>query len=411
MPGKITDLAALTGAAANGSDLLETIDVSDTSMAPTGTNKRFTLSELIAFLNANGVGGGVAASAVSFVPGGSLAANNVQAAIAELDSEKQPLDADLTTIAGLSPGTNNFMSGASNQWVSLTASQTKMALSLGFVDNTSDAGKPVSTAQQAALDLKAPLASPTFTGTVSGVTKGMVGLGSVDNTADTAKPVSTAQAAADALRVLKAGDSITGPVNMLGDSSSTAPIVWKDSTNTTERGRITGWGSAVSLRAVSGGFIEMMVAGSQKFILNATDLNLYSTLQSFAGIYMQPGQTVTLAQDPTALLHAATKRYVDAAAPGVTTQPATAFQVATADGNLFYLCNNASPITITLPTGVAANTEIHFMRDTTATLTFVAGAGASLVSADGRFTARVRYSVVTTKALGSDRWLLIGDLG
>jgi|694.fasta_scaffold34675_11 hypothetical protein len=43
-----------------------------------------------------------------------------------------------------------------------------------------------------ALAAKAPLASPTFTGTVSGITKAMVGLGSVDNTADVAKPVSTA---------------------------------------------------------------------------------------------------------------------------------------------------------------------------------------------------------------------------
>jgi len=36
---------------------------------------------------------------------------------------------------------------------------------LGSVDNTTDAGKPVSTAQQTALNLKADLASPTFTGT------------------------------------------------------------------------------------------------------------------------------------------------------------------------------------------------------------------------------------------------------
>ena len=43
-----------------------------------------------------------------------------------------------------------------------------------------------------ALAAKAPLASPTFTGTVGGITKAMVGLGSVDNTADVAKPVSTA---------------------------------------------------------------------------------------------------------------------------------------------------------------------------------------------------------------------------
>jgi microcystin-dependent protein len=44
---------------------------------------------------------------------------------------------------------------------------TKAMVGLGSVDNTSDAGKPVSTAQQNALDQKAPLASPTFTGTPS----------------------------------------------------------------------------------------------------------------------------------------------------------------------------------------------------------------------------------------------------
>lgn len=50
-----------------------------------------------------------------------------------------------------------------------------------------------------ALSAKAPLASPTFTGTVSGVTKAMVGLGNVDNTSDASKPISTAtQTALDA---------------------------------------------------------------------------------------------------------------------------------------------------------------------------------------------------------------------
>lgn len=43
-----------------------------------------------------------------------------------------------------------------------------------------------------ALASRAPLASPTFTGTVSGVTKSHVGLGNVDNTSDANKPVSVA---------------------------------------------------------------------------------------------------------------------------------------------------------------------------------------------------------------------------
>jgi hypothetical protein len=45
----------------------------------------------------------------------------------------------------------------------------------------------------------APIASPTFTGTVAGVTKAHVGLGNVDNTSDAGKPISTlVQTALDA---------------------------------------------------------------------------------------------------------------------------------------------------------------------------------------------------------------------
>lgn len=42
------------------------------------------------------------------------------------------------------------------------------------------------------LELKAPINSPTFTGTVAGITKSMVGLSNVDNTSDANKPISTA---------------------------------------------------------------------------------------------------------------------------------------------------------------------------------------------------------------------------
>ncbi len=94
----------------------------------------------------------------------------------------------------------------------------KAGVGLANVDNTSDLAKPISTATQTALDtkvsnatftstmaqkasatdldLKAPIASPTFTGTVGGITKTMVGLSAVDNTSDLAKPISTATQAA-----------------------------------------------------------------------------------------------------------------------------------------------------------------------------------------------------------------------
>jgi hypothetical protein len=67
----------------------------------------------------------------------------------------------------------------------------------------------------------ARLASPTFTGTVSGITKTMVGLGSVNNTADTAKPVSTAQQTALNLKANIASPTFTGTVTGTPSAATT----------------------------------------------------------------------------------------------------------------------------------------------------------------------------------------------
>lgn len=89
---------------------------------------------------------------------------------------RQPLDTDLTTIAALTATTDNVIQSVAGAWASRTPAQLKATLALvkgdvglGNVDNTSDANKPVSTATQTALDLKAPLASPALTGTATAV--------------------------------------------------------------------------------------------------------------------------------------------------------------------------------------------------------------------------------------------------
>jgi hypothetical protein len=69
------------------------------------------------------------------------------------------------------------------------------------------------------IGLKAPLESPTFTGTVSGVTKSHVGLGNVDNTADSAKPVSTAQQTALDAKAPIASPTFTGTVTIPAGAS------------------------------------------------------------------------------------------------------------------------------------------------------------------------------------------------
>jgi hypothetical protein len=60
------------------------------------------------------------------------------------------------------------------------------------------------------IGLKANIASPTFTGNVSGITATMVGLGNVTNTSDANKPVSTAQQTALDLKAPLSSPSLTG---------------------------------------------------------------------------------------------------------------------------------------------------------------------------------------------------------
>ena len=149
---------------------------------------------------------------------------------------KQPLDADLTAIAALAQANGSVIQSNGTAWTAATPSALKTSLSLtktdvglANVDNTSDANKPVSTAQQTALNAKLDTATAATTyqpldadlTTIAGLTattdnviqsvgsawasrtpaqlkttlaltKTDVGLANVDNTADAAKPISTA---------------------------------------------------------------------------------------------------------------------------------------------------------------------------------------------------------------------------
>ena len=128
-------------------------------------------------------------------------------------------------------------------------SVTKTQVGLANVDNTSDASKPVSTAQQTALNLKANSASPTFTGTVSGITKSMVGLALADNTADSAKNVLSATKLTTARTIggvsFDGTDSINlAGVNIAGNQSTTGNAAtatkWATARTITLNGDLTG---------------------------------------------------------------------------------------------------------------------------------------------------------------------------
>lgn len=117
--------------------------------------------------------------------------------------------------------------------VTVTASD----VGLGSVNNTSDASKPVSTATQTALNLKldtstaattyVPQATQVNGHALSGnvtVTKSDVSLGNVDNTSDANKPVSTAQQAALDLKANVNSPSLITPSLGVATATSLASV-------------------------------------------------------------------------------------------------------------------------------------------------------------------------------------------
>jgi hypothetical protein len=147
------------------------------------------------------VSAGAAAALATEITNRTADVDAEEAARIAADATKQPLDADLTDVAALDSSTSGMIASDGAGWIKKTYGQVKTALGLtkadvglGDVDNTSDVDKPISTAQQglvidsladgdtthapsrnvvfdaiatitAALTGKAPLASPTFTGT------------------------------------------------------------------------------------------------------------------------------------------------------------------------------------------------------------------------------------------------------
>ena len=89
-----------------------------------------------------------------------------------LAGQESIVDADISSIGQAKiSGLTSALSGkvpttrtVNGHVLSSNVTITKSNIDLGSVDNTADAAKPVSTAQQSALDLKAPLASPALTG-------------------------------------------------------------------------------------------------------------------------------------------------------------------------------------------------------------------------------------------------------
>jgi hypothetical protein len=141
--------------------------------------------------------------------------------------------AELNLLDGVTASTAelNILDGVTSTAAELNIldGATLTVTELNYVDG-------VTSAIQTQLDAKAPLANPTFTGTVAGITKSMVGLGSVNDTADTDKPVSTATQTALDAKLSLAGGTMTGKITLDGDPSSALHATTKQYVDNTASG-------------------------------------------------------------------------------------------------------------------------------------------------------------------------------
>ena len=124
----------------------------------------------------------------------------------------------------------------------------------------------------------APINNPTFTGTVSGITKTMVGLGNVDNTSDANKPVSSATQVALDLRAPKDSPTFTGTATVDAltatgaITASTSGIVFTD-------------GAQLKKGVQSLTPIKTAVAANTTLDALGTDANTRDTLVPISGAY------------------------------------------------------------------------------------------------------------------------------
>lgn len=108
---------------------------------------------------------------------------------------------------------------------------TKAMVGLSAVNNTSDLNKPISNATQTALNLKAPINNPSFTGTVSGITKAMVDLANVDNTSDASKPISSATQSALDLKAPLLDPTFPNSITVINNSTFNKGITVNETQN------------------------------------------------------------------------------------------------------------------------------------------------------------------------------------
>lgn len=85
-----------------------------------------------------------------------------------------------------------------------------------------------------------------------------------------------------------------------------------------------------------------------------------------------------------------------------------------ADNERFFVMENAGNQDIFVPTNATEpfpiSAEMKFLREDSGTISFISAGGVFIRSKNGLLMVNAQYSAATLKKIGTDEWLLFGDL-
>jgi hypothetical protein len=284
----------------------------------------------------------------------------------------------------------------------------------------------------------APIANPTFTGTVAGVTKAHVGLGNVDNTSDANKPVSNATQTALDLKANKAAPTFTGTVTASNDLVVDGNLTVNGTTFNASSTSITIEDNMVQLaHQNSGNVVDLGIVvgyndGAAKHAGLVRDVS-DAKWKLFKGVTTEPSTTVDFTQGSlddlqVAALQATTVTPSSGVVFSDGTQTKVGVPSLTTIGTAISAAYNLStgglalrdqliPVSgahaITVPTNATTaypvGTSISFYQSAGADANFVEASGVTILRTPGLKLRALSSSATLTK-VATDTWLLAGDL-
>ena len=283
-------------------------------------------------------------------------------------------DGDFATLAGTETLTNKT--------ITTPAGLVKGDVGLGNVDNTSDASKPVSTATQTALDLKANLAGATFTGAVSGTSLTLSGDLTVNGTTTTLN--STTLSVDD--KNIELG-SVASPSDVTADGggitlkgATDKTFNWVDATDS--------WTSSEHINLASGK--DLKVNGTAVISSTAGGFIFTDGTQTKEGV---PSRTPIIQKTAAYTLSAANER----------------------DSLIEVSHTGGSAVTISIPTDATFDfpigTSIDILQTNTGAVTIAAVTpGTTAVNATPGLKLRTQWSSCTLFKRAANTWVVYGDL-